>query len=164
MNSSDRAVGSKVNHNKIVKCCGLLVLGALWLSSCSVQSAPTARSITLQQQWALNPGDEVAGSRVSGSLGDVSIHLAGKSVKAPFDGEVELSELDGCAFYSSPEVPAYLFWLCGLSTVQYGDIKAGKSIGKGEYLSFATLRKQANGTWIIVEPARDILEKALTAD
>ncbi|MEL7070053.1 MAG: hypothetical protein AAGN15_15555 [Cyanobacteria bacterium J06581_3] len=139
-----------------------MLLSALWLGSCSAQSAPSPRKIALQQQWTLNPGDEIAGSAVTGSLGDVSLHISGKQVRAPFEGEVELSELDGCTLYSSPDIPAYLFRFCGLRQVRYGDIKAGKPIGKGDYLSFATLRRQPDGTWIIVEPARDVLEKALS--
>lgn len=139
----------------------LLVAGALFLSSCVAHSTPTPRKISLQQQWTINPGDEIAGNPVSGSLGDISLHVSGKQVSAPFDGEVELSEIDSCALYSTPEIPAYLFRLCGLKKVNYGTVRAGKSIGKGDYLSFATLRRQPDGTWIIVEPARDVLEKAL---
>ncbi len=134
---------------------------AVGLSSCATRSAPVPRAITLQQQWALNPGDEIAGNLVAGSLGDISLHLKNDQVAAPFDGKLELSELDGCTLYSTPEIPAYLFRLCGLRHVAYGKIKAGKTIGKGNYLSFATLRRQPDGTWIIVEPAKGILEKAL---
>jgi len=138
-----------------------LFVGLLFLSSCAAHSTPEPRKITLQQQWSLNPGDEVAGNQVSGSLGDISIYLDGKSVSAPFDGQVEPSDIDRCSLYSTPEIPAYLFRLCGLSRVKYGEVKAGKSIGKGDYLSFATLRRQPDGTWIIVEPAKGVLEKAL---
>ena len=140
-----------------------LLVSALWLGSCSAHSAPTPRAITLQQQWTLNPGDDIAGHPVAGSLGDISLQLNGDSVKAPFDGEVELSEIGSCALYSTPEIPAYLFRLCGLDSVNYGDIKTSQSIGKGDYLSFATMRRQPDGTWVIVEPAQDVLEKALNA-
>ena len=139
-----------------------LFFGLLLLSSCTAHSAPAPRVVTLQQQWTLNPGDEVAGKVVTGSLGDISLQLEGKKVYAPFEGEVEQSEADGCTLYSTPEIPAYLFRLCGLSKVNYGEIKAGKPIGKGNYLSFATLRRQPDGTWIIVEPASGVLEKALS--
>lgn len=138
-----------------------LLFSLCWLSGCAAHSSPEPRSITLQQQWSLNPGDEIAGSTVSGSLGDISIYLDGKRVSAPFAGEVEPSEIERCSLYSTPEIPAYIFRLCGLSRVNYGDIEAGKSIGKGDYLSFATLRRQPDGTWIIVEPAKGVLEKAL---
>ena len=140
----------------------ILILGALWLSGCSAHTAAEPRTITLQQQWSFNPGDEIAGSTVAGSLGDISINLQKNRVKAPFDGELEPSELDSCALYSTPEIPAYLFRLCGLRNVPYGSIKSGKLMGKGSYLSFATLRRQPDGSWIIVEPARGVLEQALS--
>lgn len=136
-------------------------MNILLLSGCGVKAIPEPRSIILQQQWSLNPGDEVAGNLVAGSLGDISLYLEKRQVKAPFDGDLELSAVDQCALYSTPEIPAYLFRLCGLEKVAYGSIKAGKPIGKGDYLSFATLRRQPDGTWIIVEPARGVLEKAL---
>ncbi len=145
---------------KLIQYLSLLII-AIGLGSCVNRSAPTPRSITLQQQWALNPGDEIAGNLVAGSLGDISLHLKSAQIAAPFDGELEMSELDDCALYSTPEIPAYLFRLCGLHAVAYGEIKAGEIIGKGEYLSFATLRRQPDGTWIIVEPAKGVLEKAL---
>ncbi|MGC1306826.1 MAG: hypothetical protein WA885_06325 [Phormidesmis sp.] len=141
-----------------------VLCSAVWLSSCTARSTtPTVRTITLQQQWTLNPGDEIGGSEVAGSLGDISLALKHAKVSAPFDGKLEPSEIDSCAFYSTPEIPAYLFRLCGLKGFAYGDIKAGKPVGKGDYLSFATLRRQPDGTWIIVEPARGVLEKALEA-
>ncbi|MEL6553501.1 MAG: hypothetical protein AAFQ63_08590 [Cyanobacteria bacterium J06621_11] len=139
-----------------------MLIGIVLLSSCSAQSASPPRAITLQQQWTLNPGDEVAGHPVTGSLGDISLALGGKQIYAPFDGELEVSEQSACTLYSTPEIPAYLFRLCGLSKVKHGQIEAGKPMGKGNYLSFATLRRQPDGTWIIVEPARDVLEKSLT--
>ncbi|MGB3292133.1 MAG: hypothetical protein WBB01_03955 [Phormidesmis sp.] len=138
-----------------------LLVGTVWLGSCAAQSAPEVRTITLQQQWAFNPGDEVSGNQVAGSLGDISLYLKEGQIQAPFDGELEASETDQCALYSTPEIPAYLFRLCGLQHFDYGDRKAGQTLGKGKYLSFATLRRQPDGTWIIVEPARGVLEKAL---
>ncbi len=140
----------------------LLLAGAFLIGGCITKSEPQPRAIALQQQWTLNPGDEVAGAAVIGSLGDISLYLNGK-IYAPFDGEVEASEQEICALYSTPEIPAYLFRLCGLDRVNYGSIKARQTIGKGSYLSFATLRRQPDGTWIIVEPAKDVLEKAITA-
>lgn len=140
----------------------MLIAGALCLAGCSAHTAIEPRAISLQQQWALNPGDEIAGSTVTGSLGDISINLQKKRVKAPFDGELEPSDLDSCALYSTPEIPAYLFRLCGLSRVPYGSIKSGKPMGRGSYLSFATLRRQPDGSWIIVEPAKGVLEQAIS--
>ena len=141
-----------------------LFITMLLLSSCAAKSTLKPRAITLQQQWTLNPGDEIAGNPVTGSLGDISLHLGGQKLYATFDETLEMREQSACTLYSTPEIPAYLFRLCGLSKVNYGEIKASKSMGKGEYLSFATLRRQPDGTWIIVEPARDVLEKALGAD
>ncbi|NJR66803.1 MAG: hypothetical protein HC772_18205 [Leptolyngbyaceae cyanobacterium CRU_2_3] len=42
-----------------------------------------------------------------------------------------------------------------------GTVYLGEAIGSGDYLHFATLRKQPDGTWTIVEPAKDILERIL---
>lgn len=140
----------------------LLVISVL-LSSCKARLDPAVRSITLQQQWALNPGDEIAGSAVTGSLGDISLQLKKNKIEAPFDGELEPSAIEQCALYSTPEIPAYLFRLCGLKSFTYGTVKAGKPMGKGDYLSFATLRRQPDGTWTIVEPAESVLEKVLGA-
>lgn len=139
----------------------LLLSGVFLLSSCSAKSVPQPRAITLQQQWTLNPGDEIAGTPVTGSLGDVSLYLDGKGIYAPFEGEVEASEQASCILYSTPEIPAYLFRLCGLDQVNYGSLKARQPIGKGKHISFATLRRQPDGTWVIVEPAKDVLEKSL---
>lgn len=140
---------------------GAIALSTL-LGSCSNSSEPQTRNITLEQQWELNPGDKISGSLVSGSLGDISIVLGkGTQIRAPFDGLVEPTELEGCDFYSTPEIPAYLFRLCGLRQVAYGDVKENRVLGKGNHISFATLRKQPDGTWIIVEPAKGVLERAI---
>lgn len=141
----------------------LMAIGVL-LNSCKANSSPAVRSITLQQQWTLNPGDEIAGSPITGSLGDISLQLKNNRIKAPFDGELEPSETDRCALYSTPEIPAYLFRLCGLNSFAFGSVEAGQRIGKGDYLSFATLRRQPDGTWTIVEPAKSVLEKVLGAN
>lgn len=139
----------------------LLLLSALYLQSCGAKANPAVKKITLQQQWELNPGDTLRGSTVAGSLGDVSLHLKNAKIQVPFDGELSPSETEKCALYSTPEIPAYLFRLCGLNSFRFGQVKAGKVMGKGNYLSFATLRKQPDGTWIIVEPASGVLEKIL---
>jgi hypothetical protein len=141
-----------------------LLCGVVCLGGCRADAKPEPRKITLQQQWALNPGDDIAGNLVTGSLGDISLRLKAKKITAPFDGELEPSSVDYCALYSTPEIPAYLFRLCGLNNVRYGEVKAGKTMGKGDYMSFSTLRQQPDGTWIIVEPAKSVLQKALQAD
>lgn len=132
------------------------------ITGCSSRPlSPPPRNISLQQTWELQPGDSIAGHLVSASLGDVSIDLDGSWVHAPFDGEVEPAAQAHCVFFSSPEVPAYLFRLCGISHPRLGHLKLGQVIGKGDYLHFATLRRQPEGTWTIVEPSSNILERAL---
>jgi len=100
---------------------------------------------------------------VVAGLGDISIDLKGDSAYAPFGGRVQplKSDAKNCIAFSSPEVPAYLFRLCGLQNLKLGEVEQGDVIGSGAYLHFATLRKQTDGTWAMVEPAHDILERIL---
>jgi hypothetical protein len=140
---------------------GAIVTFLLLSTSCS--PSPNSEStidIKLYQTWELQPGDTVAGRPVLGGLGDISIHLDGNNVYAPFDGKIQFDKRR-CAIFSSPDVPAYLFRLCGLSAPRLGNLKQGEEIGSGELLQFAALRKQPNGTWAIVEPAKSILERTL---
>ncbi len=58
-------------------------------------------------------------------------------------------------------MPAYLFRLCGLSDPRLGEVNQGDALGTARQLEFAALRKQPNGTWAIVEPAKAILERTL---
>lgn len=138
-----------------------LVLG-LFLSSCQSHGIPPQRVINIQQQWELEPGDLIADQLVVGSLGDISIQLKRQPLRAPFLGKVEPSTIDQCVIYSTPEVPAYLFRFCGLKRPKFGTIKAGQTIGGGSHIQFATLRRQPDGTWIIVEPSTGILERAIS--
>lgn len=116
--------------------------------------------IKLYQSWELQPDDTIADRKVLGGLGDISIALAGNRVYAPFDGRTQLDNRR-CLVFSSPDVPAYLFRLCGLNEPRVGDVSQGDAIGSGNLLLFAALRKQPNGTWAIVEPAKAILERTL---
>lgn len=143
----------------IVALCSLLLL-----NGCQQQQARPARVVNLQQTWELEPGDEIAGRPVTGGLGDITIQLAGDRIHAPFDGEVEPAEHDRCVIFSTPEVPAYLFRLCGLKQIRFGPVRAGQPLGNGDYLNFATLRRQPSGTWIIVEPSTGILERAINPE
>jgi hypothetical protein len=118
------------------------------------------QKIQLAQNWELQPGREIAGYQVAGGLGDISIVLNGKTAIAPFSGSIQPYQ-GGCVLFSSDEVPAYLFRLCGLKQPQVGDVQQGDSLGSGDYLQFAALRKQPNGTWAFVEPSRSILERTL---
>lgn len=133
----------------------------LGMGACSLSKAEVPpRNITIHQAWALQPGSRVGNYEVVGSLGDVSIELQGKSVKAPFDGKVQPTQ-HRCVAFSSPEVPAYLFRLCGVRRPRLGAVEAGQVIGRGQVLQFAAMRRQPDGTWAMVEPAVDILERTV---
>lgn len=131
------------------------------LTSCN-QPVEEARNVKLFQQWQLQPGDLVAGRRLVGGLGDLSIELNGNPVYAPFEGKVQLTTKGACVVFSSAEVPGYLFRLCGLDRPKTGALRKGEKIGSGAMLQFATLRQQPNDTWAIVEPSKKILEQTLS--
>ena len=133
----------------------------LLLGSCGRQPEPPPRHFQLQQTWELQPGDDVAGYLVAGSLGDVSLDLSGGSVYAPFDGQLEPLENPHCVIFSTAEVPAYLFRLCGLRRPRLGLVRQGQVMGRGQHLHFGTLRMQPDGTWALVEPASTVLERLL---
>ena len=139
-----------------------LVALAMVLAGCDRSSDP-ADSINLQvyQKWQLQPGDEIKGHKILAGLGDISIALDGKSVYAPFDGRAQKDQRE-CLIFSSPDVPAYLFRLCGLSNLRLGEHRQGDTIGSGSQVHMATLRKQPDGTWAIVEPSKLTIEKFLT--
>lgn len=136
----------------------LLLLG---LGACTLTQAKVPpRNIPIHQEWALQPGSKVGDFQVVGSLGDVSIDLKGNKVKAPFDGEVQPADND-CVAFTSPEIPAYLFRLCGVTRPRLGTVEAGQAIGRGKVLQFAAMRRQPDGTWAMVEPAVDVLERTV---
>jgi hypothetical protein len=138
-----------------------LSLGAT-LSGCREEAVASPRSIAIDQSWELSLGEVVEGFQVVAGLGDVSLKLDGATVKAPFDGEVQLAaEGEDCILFSSPEVPAYLFRFCGMSRLHLGEVQAGESMGRARYLHFATMRRQPEGTWAIVEPSANVLERSL---
>lgn len=140
----------------------LPLLGLLGLGACGLTQAQVPkRHIPVQQTWTLQPGSEVGGFPVMGGLGDVSIELGGGKVRAPFDGQLQPTESDACVAFTTPEVPAYLFRLCGVTQARLGDVEAGQVMARSEILQFAAMRRQPDGTWAIVEPATDILEKTL---
>jgi hypothetical protein len=141
-----------------------LLLGALpfLLLGCTSTPTPPAIDVQLEQQWVLQPGDKVAGRRIQGGLGDISIELEGASVYAPYDGKVRPSQGDtACVFYATPQLPAYLFRWCGLEQPQLGAVHQGDAIAVGNTLEFAALRKQPSGRWAMVEPSIEILERTL---
>ena len=140
----------------------LPLLGLLGLGACGLTQAQVPqRAIPVQQSWALQPGSEVGGFTVMGGLGDVSIELGGGKVRAPFDGQLQPTENASCVAFTTPEIPAYLFRLCGVTKPQLGDVAAGQVMARSQILQFAAMRRQPDGTWAIVEPATDILEKTL---
>ena len=142
---------------KTLKLVGPLLL--LGLTACTLTQAQVPpRNIPIHQNWVLQPGSKVGNFSVVGSLGDVSIDLDGHQIRAPFDGQVQPAEHD-CIAFTSPEIPAYLFRLCGVTRPRLGDVKAGTVIGRGDILQFAAMRRQPDGTWAMVEPAIDVLEK-----
>lgn len=139
---------------------GLTLIGLLM--SCQHSSTSThGIQLKLYQQWQLQPGDRVQGYQVVAGLGDISIALNGQSVYAPFDGRTQ-QDLHQCLIFSSPDVPAYLFRLCGLANLRLGSCSQGEALGNGALLHFATLRKQPDGTWAIVEPSKPIIERLLS--
>lgn len=144
----------------------VLAMGSSAIAAVGCGQSPSIapRPVPIQQQWELQPGMMVGGHQVSASLGDVSIELNGAAVYAPFQGDVEPMQDSPCILFSTPEVPAYLFRLCGLNRPQFGPVDQGNRIGKGRYLHFATLRRQPDGTWAIVEPSSEILTRSLQPD
>lgn len=146
---------------------GLKIL-PLWIAlslvnGCRQSAIANPREIIVQQTWALEAGQQIANFQVVASLGDISIDTQGQRIYAPFSGEVERSAVAGdCVFFSSPEVPAYLFRYCGIRRPHLGAIDPGQAIGAARFLHFSTLRRQPDGTWAIVEPSRHVLERSLS--
>lgn len=133
----------------------------LCLASCTPQPvADSPIEVQLFQTWELQPGDSVAGYKVTGGLGDISIALLGHSIYAPYEGRLQPNKA-GCVMFSSTDVPNYLLRLCGVKNLQYGPRKAGEAIGTAETLQFALLNKRADGQWALVEPSKQILQQML---
>lgn len=143
---------------KAVMATGVLLLG---VASCTPQPvAEQSLEVQLFQSWELQPGDTVAGYRVTGGLGDISIALKGNSIYAPYEGRLQPNK-PGCVVFSSADVPNYLLRLCGVKSPQFGLHKAGVAIGTAEALQFALLNKRADGKWALVEPSKQILQQML---
>lgn len=116
--------------------------------------------VQLFQSWELQAGDTVAGYRVTGGLGDISIALKGNSIYVPYAGRLQPNK-PGCVMFSSADVPNYLLRLCGVKNPQFGIKNAGEAIGTAEVLQFALLNKRADGKWALVEPSKQILQQML---
>ncbi len=141
---------------------GSLIASLLVLAGCSTAPNPNDTiDLKLYQQWQLQPGDPIKGYSVVGGLGDISIALNGQSLYAPFDGRAQKDQRS-CLIFSSPDVPAYLFRMCGMNDSQYGQHNQGDRLGSANIVFIATLRKQPDGTWAIVEPSKPILERILS--
>lgn len=139
----------------------VLSLG-IGLAGCSTIAPVVPRQIVLKQTWEIESGDRVAGQLVTGSLGDISVQLRGARLRAPFDGQVELAAKGyHCIYFSAAEVPAYLFRYCGVKRPRLGPIHTGAVMGRGRIVHFATLRRQPDGAWALVEPSDRVLERSL---
>ena len=140
-------------------CSSVWLLG--FLGGCSQPIEPD-RSLPIEQQWQLQPGSTIAGRQVAGGLGDISIELNGDRVYAPADGRVQPVKTNPiCVVFEAPEIPAYLFRLCGIRNPKLGEVQQGEAIGRADDLQFAALRRQPDGKWAMVEPSRQILEQTL---
>lgn len=141
---------------------GLKVTIALFTANCSALQpvSEPMRTIEVQQTWQLQRGDKVGNHEIVAGLGEISIRLDGGTAYAPFSGRIQPTAAN-CVLFSSPDVPAYLFRFCGLNHPQLGEIPEGSAIGSGDYLYFTALRRQPDGTWTIVEPAKSVLERIL---
>lgn len=136
---------------------GLMIL----LGGClRVRPETQARSLRFYQDWQIQVGSSIAGYSVTNGLGDIGIQLKGRSVYAPYNGWVQAHK-EGCVLFSSAQLPAYLFRLCGLRRPRLGQVAGGQAIGTCDQLQFAALRKQPNGTWAFVEPSPALLEQWL---
>ncbi len=134
------------------------------LAGCGAQSSSvSARNVSYYQKWDLQPGDSLAGYQIQSGLGDITVDINGKTLFMPFDGTIQpqAEKEDLCLILSSPDVPAYLFRLCGVQKPRLGDRNQGEAIGKGDVVAFAALRRQADGTWAMVEPAKELIEQFL---
>lgn len=134
----------------------------LLMSSCS--TSPQGQKVIpepkLYQSWQLKPGDDIAGVKVIGGLGDISIALNGQSVYAPSDGDAYIDKR-GCVYFAGADTPAYLFRLCGLERPRLGTLRAGEAIATGNIVQFATLLKQPDESWALVEPDKSLLQRTL---
>jgi hypothetical protein len=140
---------------------GLVVPG---LVACQSTPSGPVRKIVMQQSWQLGSGDFVAGYAITGGLGDITVDLNHNELRAPFQGKVELAAQGfQCIYYSTPEIPAYLFRYCGVKHPRPGSIAQGQRMGQGDLVHFATLRRMPDGTWAVVEPSSQVLEKTLVA-
>lgn len=139
----------------------VLVAAPLTLLIACQAAPPPPRTIAIQQTWELQVGNPVGDYRISSGLGDITLELGGDPVRMPFDGKVQPMD-EHCIALTSPEVPAYLFRLCGLERPSLGPHSQGHTLGRAQQLVFAAFRKEPDGTWALIEPATDLIEQFLT--
>ena len=151
-----------VNKLRPITLSALLACPLLMLSACGQHPAAPVRKIVVQQTWELNSGDFVSGHLIAGGLGDITVNTGRAKLRAPYSGQVEpAAEGAQCIYFSTPEIPAYLFRYCGVRNPRLGPIDSGQVMAAGNPIHFATLRRQPDGTWAIVEPSNQLLEKSL---
>lgn len=140
---------------------GFVVLVLALLSSCTSlsPSKPMIPDLPLYQKWK-QPGDEIGSYKIAGGLGDTSIALNGASVYAPAEGDAYLDKR-GCVYFARADTPAYLLRFCSLQSPKLGHLQAGQPLGRAEILQFATLLKQPDDKWALVEPDKSLLEQIL---
>jgi len=138
------------------------------------RSQPKLKQIEIKKVWEIQAGEFIAGHRVIGGLGDISLEYEG-SVKAPVAGVVDsefvlVTEEDliagtkDCVIFSSPQLPAYLLKICGLTERYIGPVDEDSPIGKTDgalHVSLLSFRKEANQTskWIYVSPSLKLIEE-----
>ncbi|NES97472.1 MAG: hypothetical protein F6K32_20080 [Desertifilum sp. SIO1I2] len=149
-----------------------------WLFRWDRTSKNQAKEIAIRELWEIQAGETIAGYRIAGGLGDVSIEFKG-SILAPMQGLVTgdfvlvsdnnlIKNPTDCVIFSSSQMPAYLLKSCGLSDRNLGRVQQGNPIGKtGGYLHLSLLNYRKTdtqaGQWIYVSPSSKFLERLLKA-
>lgn len=138
------------------------------------RTKPKLKQIEIKKVWQIQAGEFIAGHRVIGGLGDISLEYEG-SVKAPVAGVVNsefvlvtdsdlIAGTKDCVIFSSPQLPAYLLKICGLTERYIGPVDENSPIGETDgslHLSLLSFRKDANQTsnWIYVSPSSKLIEQ-----
>ncbi|MGK7902442.1 MAG: hypothetical protein AB4352_13690 [Hormoscilla sp.] len=138
------------------------------------RSQPKLKQIEIKKVWKIQAGEYIAGHRVIGGLGDISLEYEG-SVLAPVPGVVDsefvlvtdsdlIAGTKDCVIFSSPQLPAYLLKICGLTERYIGPVDENSPIGKTDgslHLSLLSFRKDAKQTsnWIYVSPSSKLIEQ-----
>ena len=134
------------------------------------------KQIELKKVWEIQSGEFIAGYRVVGGLGDISLDFKG-AIKSPALGVVESNFMlvsdrtlirnpPDCVIFSSPQMPAYLLKICGLKRRKLGTVNQGSPIGHTNgylHMSLLSFRKDQNqvSKWIYVSPSPKLIEKLL---